>query len=265
MSARSRLNTRGRVKARGRVLEGGAAGEQWLSQLAAAGGDLGTYLSQRGSLVKDGTASRAWLVDVEGAPCFAKLYRHKSPLRRLLPGITARRPLRAYRVGRVLHREGLAVARPVCCVALPDGVLLLTAALGNGDSLAEQWPALPAGQRSGALALAARALAALHSAGYSHGDCKWHNLVIARDTCYLVDIERARRGGERWQARDVGRFAVAAEDAGVAQDQFDAWWRDYLAGAGPRGERFRAAAARYAAAVRRRHERRYGRAPRPLL
>ena len=59
-------------------------------------------------------------------------------------------------------------------------------------------------------------LAALHGAGYSHGDCKWHNFMIVQDTCYLVDLERARRGaGERGRARDVGRFAVAAEEYGL--------------------------------------------------
>jgi tRNA A-37 threonylcarbamoyl transferase component Bud32 len=242
-------------------------GERWLSQLAAAGSDAGDYLSQLGGLVKDGAASQAWLVEFEGVACFAKLYRHKSPLRRFLPGVTARRPRRAFHMASTMHREGLAVPRPLCCIAVPAGVLLLSAALARCESLAVAWPSLPAQRRKDCLALAARALAALHRAGYSHGDCKWHNLVIVRDTCYLVDLERARRGaGDRGRARDVGRFAVAAEEAGVSQDQFDAWRLDYQSRVGLQtGDSFMAAASRYADLVRRRHARRYGLASRPLL
>lgn len=266
LSARGWLSARGRLSARARVLAGGALGERWLSQVVAAGGDAGDYLSRSGSPVKNGVDSQAWLVELEGAPCFAKLYRHKSPLRRLLPGLTARRPLRAFRMAHTMHREGLAVAQPMCCVALPEGVILVSAALARCDSLAVAWPSLPARRRSDCLALSAQALAALHRAGYSHGDCKWHNFVAVHDTCYLVDLEAARRGaGDRGQARDVGRFAVAAEEAGVSQDQFDAWRLDYQARVGSRGDSFMAAASRYAGVVRRRHARKYGLVPRPLL
>ncbi|MGB1141714.1 MAG: hypothetical protein ACPG1A_12500, partial [Halioglobus sp.] len=64
-----------------------------------AGGDAEAYLATHATLLKEAEHSCAWLLEAQETRNFVKLYRHKSRLRCLLPSITARRPLHAFRAG----------------------------------------------------------------------------------------------------------------------------------------------------------------------
>ena len=248
-----------------RVLADNGIAEALLRSLAD--GDAEAYLATHATLLKEAEHSCAWLLESQETRNFVKLYRHKSTLRRLLPSTTARRPLHAFRAGIALHGQGVAVPRPQGCLQLPQGVLLVTDALGQNEHLAGQWPQLSEQGRQDCLAVVARAVADLHRRGFSHGDAKWHNLVMVEGDCCFVDLERAQYDGrsQRGQSRDLARFAVAAEYAGVRPQQFAGFLQSYSVAGGRDDAAFLATAAADANAIRRRHRRRYGAQLAPLL
>lgn len=225
------------------------------------------YLAIHATLLKDGAHTCAWLFEAHATRNFVKLYRHKSVLRRFVPSTTARRPLQAFRAGVALHRQGFAVPRPQACIALPQGVLLVADALPHCEHLASQWPQLSEQGKRDCLAGVARTLADLHSRGFSHGDAKWHNLVMVDGNCCLVDLERTQLdgGAQRRQPRDLARFTVAAEHAGVTPPQFAHFLRSYVAAGGRDDATFMSTAAAEAQTIRRRHRRRYSVELVPLL
>jgi tRNA A-37 threonylcarbamoyl transferase component Bud32 len=66
-------------------------------------------------------------------------------------------------------------------------------------------------------------LAALHMRGWTHGDYKWGNVLVALDAeksiegIYIVDLDGVKKNGAKNDARgrDLARFIVNAEDYGV--------------------------------------------------
>ena len=76
---------------------------------------------------------------------------------------------------------------------------------------------------------AGAALAALHNAGFSHGDCKWSNFLVAGERMYLIDLEAVsscHKTGEEC-ARDLARFTLNAEDMGLSRLLYNAFLGTY--------------------------------------
>jgi len=248
---------------RTRVLEQATAGN-WgqglLSALPADQAGVGQWLCQQGRLLKSDKTSLACLLELQNEACFAKLYRHKHSLRALFPAITARRSRNAFSVGSAMHRDGVNVVEPLCCLLLPEGALLLTQALEATDSLAVTWYRLCPTEREAHLLACAGAIAAMHGRGYAHGDCKWQNLVPAGGRCFLVDLDAARQSavGSKWQVRDIARFTVNAEEQSVDAAAFSPFLDAYFDAVQSDRERFLAAVAEQAQVFRRRHRHRYG-------
>jgi tRNA A-37 threonylcarbamoyl transferase component Bud32 len=225
--------------------------------------------------LKHDAHSRVGLLEVQGEPCFLKLYLAKSRWHTLGFRCGYGRGLRSFDAARQLLQHSLCVPAPRAVVLVTGGLMLLTEFVVNSRDLRAQWLAGPAP----ALALqlmecAGTSLAALHRAGFVHGDCKWSNLLWAEGKFYLVDLEavRAVRQGvgtpatpHPRQLRDLARFTVDAEELGVERTQYTAFLQSYCTGTHWPNESLARSISAAAQPIRNRHLKKYGHAHTPLL
>jgi tRNA A-37 threonylcarbamoyl transferase component Bud32 len=225
-------------------------------------------------LLKRDTHSRVGLLEIRQQPCFLKLYLAKSAWQQLGFRLGYGRGIRSFDSASALARARLAVPVPRACLLVPGGLLLLTDAIAQSRDLRALWLApTPPQQLAQCMTGAGRALAALHRAGFAHGDCKWSNLLWNGEVLYLVDLEAVRKVGyaaaaalslrpRQW--RDLARFTIDAEELGLGPEHYEIFLASYCVAAGlPRGA---LAAGIKAAAepLRRLHAKKYGGAHTPL-
>lgn len=230
---------------------------------------VGNWLRQRSRVLKDERAKIVGLVELRRRPCCLKLYRGRPPGLQLLCLLRLGRPMSTYRTGLKLAAQGVPVPRPFSCVIVFEGVLLLTEGLPQEGEYSRLWQAVPGREQAlGMMRAAGETIADLHGAGYTHGDCKWNNLVWSEQTCFLVDLDGARRSrfpAARRRARDIARFAVSAEEAGVSTALLDEFLDSYLRRSGEDRDKLRKRMQPHLTKLRHRHRERYGVEPQPLL
>jgi len=181
-------------------------------------------MEQHTRILKSDSFSRVGLLELEGESCYLKFYRQKSIGQQLLFRMGRARAVQAFDAAEKLAAMGIAVPQPRACVLVPGGVLLLTEGLRGSRDLKALWQAQSfPGNPAALLETTGRTLAALHRAGFAHGDCKWSNLLLSGDRIYLVDLEAVEEvtTGGRKQARDLARFTVNAEDLGIGEGHYD--------------------------------------------
>lgn len=258
----------------GKALRGADRAGPLRQRLAAPPPETPAWMEQHTRLLKTDNYSRAGLLGLKQRPCFLKLYLAKSPWQRLGFRLGYGRAMRSFDAAALLLRHGLPVPAPRCCLLVPEGVLLLTEAIVDSSDLRALWLAQPtAGQAIQVMRSAGQTLAALHRAGFAHGDCKWSNLLWDGERCYLVDLEAVRRVGGSLEAagpprprqvRDLARFTVDAEARGASQAQYDIFLESYCAAHdSPRGS-LAISIQSAAAPIRRRHAKSYGKISMPL-
>ncbi len=186
-------------------------------------------------IVKDGESSRvARINDWPGGPVFVKHYRVRGLLRRLGFALGMGRPQRCYRVACKLAAVGIAVAVPLpprlvrATSGLPVGCYYLAQAMPGAD-LRSLWLAGVTDAES-LMQGAGASLAAMHLAGYSHGDCKWSNILFTEDgEPVWLDLDNTRGYTRARGARDLARFAVNAEDLAASRQQLSCFLDAYSA------------------------------------
>jgi tRNA A-37 threonylcarbamoyl transferase component Bud32 len=195
-----------------------------------SGAAAGSWIEEHGQIRKSDTQSLSALARLDGQPCFLKLYRHTSPLHKAMFALGVARPLRNFSAARELDALGVAVPRPLACLQVPDGILLVIEGLTEGSNLLDLWRRpLEENQMVPIMQAAGENLAALHSAGYAHGDCKWSNLFWDGVRVFLVDLDSARKSELRSsaQARDLARFTVNAEQLRIGSRVFEVFLEAY--------------------------------------
>jgi len=247
-----------------RLIHGGA---EWAGLLSDLANGTEQWVRENGSVVKESEYELTARIRVNDQACFLKLYRYKSIWRRWFFAPGMRRPLGAYRIAREMAAAGSPVPAPLACLQVPEGVVLLMAALPESKNLADVWADLLDTAQLAYLLAAARAIATVHLSGYAHGDCKWHNLVSSDDCCYLVDLDASRPAQIRSdrQARDVARFTVNAEEMQLAPALYTQFLNSYADITGWEREELVAHLRPHLDRFRRRHRKRYGIACSPLL
>lgn len=218
-------------------------GDEWIEPLrnclAQAPADTAAWMVRHTRLLKSDTHSRVGLLEIQGQPCFLKLYLAKSRRQQLGFRLGYARALHSFDMAGKLAQRGLAVPVPRACVLVPEGVLLLTEGIADSRNLRDLWLEQPDPERAELLMrCAGAALAALHRAGFAHGDGKWSNLLWSGEQFLLVDLDAVRElkaaGGAApvplpRQLRDLARFTVDAEELGASQEQYDFFLNSYCA------------------------------------
>jgi tRNA A-37 threonylcarbamoyl transferase component Bud32 len=226
-------------------------------------------------LLKTDAFSRVGLLELQGRPCFLKLYLAKSPLQQFGFRFGYGRGVHSFDAAQRLARAGLSVPVPLACLLVEEGMVLLTEGIENSRDLRALWLEQPAAAAAEQLMqIAGDALAALHRAGFAHGDCKWGNLLWNGAQLYLVDLEAVRvvtaaRSQllplHTRQLLDLARYTVDAEALGASPAQFGVFMDCYCAGSGCRRELVTAGILPAVEAIRKRHRDKRGRDYPPLV
>jgi tRNA A-37 threonylcarbamoyl transferase component Bud32 len=238
-----------------------------LTELAAGPGDSWQWLQAHGRVLKCDEYSRTALLELGGEPCFAKLYLPRSRLHGRILRTAMGRPIRSQDAARELATAAVRVPQPRGCLWVGNSALTLTEGLEGSEDLQQQWAAaIDASARRRLLSAAAQSLAQLHLGAYSHGDCKWSNLLCRDRQVYLVDLDAVRRApaGSRRQARDLARFTLNAEELAVEPGDYQAFLDAYFAILGGQRDVVIGRMLPELRKLRDRHRRRYGDRGRPL-
>ncbi len=256
------------MPARKNILRGTVWAGLLEQRLAAVPGTTANWMEQHTRLLKSDAHSRVGLLRLQQQWCCLKFYLAKSPLQRLGFRLGYGRGLRAFDRADDLAGRGLRVPRALACLLVPEGMLLLTEGIAASRDLRALWQQRPGAQQApGWMYAAGEALAALHCAGFAHGDCKWSNLLWRDGSIYLVDLEGVRevaahRPGDPSlhprQLRDLARFTVDAEELGVGKPVFELFLASYCDCSGSDRDRLVGAMQAPLQIIRNRHRARYG-------
>jgi len=216
-------------------------GDDWAAGLRAclpaATADMPGWMEHNTRLLKRDRYSAVGLLSVQGQLCCLKHYSAKSAWQNMGFRFAISRGVRSFDAAADLLQAGLKVPAPRACLWRPGAMFLLSQGVADSSDLRALWLAGPAVDAAGRyLRTAGETLAALHLAGFAHGDCKWSNLLWRRETCYLVDLEDAGRvrapGGQQpalhaRQLRDIARFTADAEALAVSPGQYQNFLASY--------------------------------------
>ena len=250
-----------------RLLRGADEANALAATLGFEGQDLLEWIERDTELIKSERHSRVGLVDA-GKLYHCKLYLPKSALQRVLFRLGQARALNSFDMALRLREQGIAVPEPVACFSADGALLLVTEGLRDARDLKSLWTGYGSGETfSEALTASATALAALHGAGFCHGDCKWSNFLIDGTRVLFVDLENVAtcRPGSSQQVRDIARFILNAEDMGLPQADFDQCIATYAAELGVSVELLLGSILPVLKKLRGRHRRTYGERGHPLV
>lgn len=258
----------------GRILRGEGWGARLVRHMGSSPACAVDWVEQHTRLLKSDPHSRVGLLEIEGQPCFIKLYLAKSFVQRLGFRLGYGRGLRSFAAADQLTRATVPVPQARTCLLVPEGMVLLTEAIPDTSDLRALWLAMPGLSSCLQLMGAAGAvLGRLHRAGFAHGDAKWSNLLWNGEHFYLVDLEAVRRlrtgsAHTRLHARqsaDLARFVIDAEELGTSPEQLERFLKAYLDGAAFTREQLVSQLRPLLPPIRERHRLRYRIPPRPLL
>ena len=169
----------------------------------------------------------------------------------------------------MLAARGVLVPRPLTCVLVAEGALVLSESMSEGGDYCQLWNANPGRETLNLMMRGAgETIADLHAAGFTHGDCKWNNLLWSEERCFLVDLDGARKprlNRASRRARDLARFVISAEEAGVPKAMLEEFLDSYLHRSAADRESLLRLMQPHLRKLRGRHLQRYGVEPQPLL
>jgi tRNA A-37 threonylcarbamoyl transferase component Bud32 len=216
-----------------RIIRGHSWAERLQEELTQSPLSPLEWMEEHTKIVKSSTNGLSGLLRLDDEVCFLKYYRFTSPLHRILFDLGFARPLHNFTAARDLGAQGVAVPRPLACLQVPQGMLLLIEGLSGPGNLEEVWRRQPTDEEALRLMrCAGESLATLHQSGYAHGNCKWDNLFWDGHRVCLIDLDDARRsaaGGEA-QARDLARFTANAERFEIGLEKYAPFLDAYLQG-----------------------------------
>jgi tRNA A-37 threonylcarbamoyl transferase component Bud32 len=186
-----------------------AALERWL----AAGGGAGAGAE----LLHDNARRR--IVRLAGGPAGDLVVKHfrvasgRHPWRERAKALVGRgQAEREHRALRTLHAAGVPVAEPLALGVLPGGDALLALRYVPGEPLDAALGAAP-GERRALLRRVGEAVAALHRAGFVHGDLHRGNVRVAEGGAVLLDLQHARATrSARARRADLGQLDYSLWD-----------------------------------------------------
>lgn len=237
--------------------------------------DLSSWMEQHTQLLKSDTYSRVGLLSVQQQTCFLKLYTAKSPLQNLGFRLGYGRGIKSFDAALHLALVGIPVPAPRTCLLVPGGMLLLTEGIENSLDLRALWQSRPSEKVAGQyMKNAGETIAALHRAGFAHGDCKWSNLLWSGEIFYLVDLEAVRKitttGTEVFsphprQLQDLARFTADAEALSAGPGQYETFLDSYQTSVKCSREPLVADIRPLIEVIRERHLQKHGNTHEPLL
>ena len=198
------------------------------------------WMEEHTQIIKSNLGTLSGMLQLDDQLAYLKLYSFKPFKYKMSLGLRKPQPLRDFNLASDLAGKGIAVPRPLACLAVAEGMLLLTEGLSGGGTLDEVWRSQPAAPGADAMMRAAgETLAQLHAAGYTYGNCRWEHLFWNGQRVYLTMLDSTRKSplGGIHQARDLAQFTANAEQFVIGSVLYEQFLETYLQGiAGNRRE-----------------------------
>ena len=116
----------------------------------------------------------------------------------------------------------------------------------------------------GLIGALARNIARMHNSGVSHGDLKWPNILVheEKNELWFVDLDSAQLYGRapsnKAVARDLARFVLSGQEAGIAEAILDKFLDEYAHQRKLSRARIDGPMAKILTKLQDRHEKKYG-------
>lgn len=194
-------------------------------------------------ICKHGSRNHTGLVTLAGGSCLLKRYNCRGWIYRIQNSL---RPSRAVKNWDLMHHflvRGIPVPDPClcieerCCRLLGRSYILME--YFSGESLRQLWPKLDERGCIDLVASLANLLGRMHRFGLLHGDLKWDNILVQRDSrslrIQLIDFDGARsvkRPSQRHASKDLDRFLRdlrSNDPTGYWEARFMHGWSAWLA------------------------------------
>lgn len=213
-------------------------GDVWAARLqehlTTSQGGAAEWMEDHTQILKSNTVGTlSGLLKLDDKLGYLKLYTFKPYRYKIALGLLKPQPLRNFNVASDLADKGIAVPRPLACLAVSQGMLILTEGLSGGGNLADLWRNQSAVQDGEAMMRSAgETLAQLHAAGYTYGNCRWEHLFWNGQRTYLITLDNTRKSplGGIQQSRDLARFTANAEEFDIGAVHFELFLETYVQG-----------------------------------
>ena len=244
-------------------------GERWglhlVDEIERTSLDAYDWATKHLQIIKSTASSLVGLVEIDQQPCYLKFYVSKSRWQRLGFRLGLGRGSRSFRMANELLHHGILVPRPLSCVLVPRGMILLTEAISDATDMQTLWErglteSDGEDTEHSCWHAAGMCLATLHNAGFMHGDFKWSNLLYHQESFYLVDLEAVAIAGpaSKKRFRDLARFTLNAEDMGAPRHCYRLFLNAYLEASGQHEKNVVAGTMPFLRAMRSHHVNKYG-------
>lgn len=212
-------------------------GDVWAARLkehlTTSPGGVAEWMEEHTQILKSNVDTLSGMLQLDDQLGYLKLYTFKPFKYKMSLGLHKPQALRNFSTASDLAGKGIAVPRPLACLAVSEGMLILTEGLSGGGNLAEVWRNQAAALGTDAMMRAAgETLAQLHAAGYTYGNCRWEHLFWNGQRVYLTMLDSTRKSplGGIHQARDLAQFTANAEECGIGSVLFEQFLETYLLG-----------------------------------
>jgi tRNA A-37 threonylcarbamoyl transferase component Bud32 len=220
------------MKNRSLIIYGKTWGERLQRRLGKAPVGLERWVNKHTETLEEKSYVLNTSYMMRDMPTYLQFYRRSTPLHLLLYVARRGRPLRLFKTAVLFSANGVPVPRPLACLVVGRGVLVLSEGHYGGGNYCDLWEASPSQEEAQRMMHGAgQTIGAAHVAGFTHGACQWSNLFWSEETCYLMDLDGARKRrimADYFKARDLARFTVSAEEAGVRPEILDKFLESYI-------------------------------------
>lgn len=182
--------------------------------------------------IKQDPQSYSSIICLDTREVFVKVYQQKS-FKRILQSRFARpRGYRTWQIHCQLADATLAVPRPLAYIRHGISEYIFSECKLNTHDLRHFIGTKTLNTRFDELDIltkAAKLIADMHKAGFTHGDCKWGNFLWgdSEHALYMVDFDGVKPYQKKGAARDLARFMINAEEAGIEEDQINKFLTSY--------------------------------------
>lgn len=212
-------------------------GDVWAARLkehlTTSQGSAAEWMEDHTQILKSNADTLSGMLQLDDQLGYLKLYSFKPYKYKMSLGLRKPQPLRNFNIASDLAGKGIAVPRPLACLSVSRGMVILTEGLSGGGNLADLWRKQPGAPDVDAMMQAAgETLAQLHVAGYTYGNCRWEHLFWNGQRVYLITLDNTRKSplGSMQQAKDLARFTANAEEFGIGSALFEQFLQTYLQG-----------------------------------
>ena len=182
--------------------------------------------------IKHDRESYSSIIAINATKVFVKAYQQKTFKRKFQALLARARGYRTWQIHCQLASAALAVPQPLAYIRHGSSEYIFSECkldtrdlrhFTGTEDLSKRFDKL------GIMAKAAELIAAMHKNRFTHGDCKWGNFLWhdSEQSLYMVDFDGVKPYQQKRAAKDLARFMINAEEAGIEEEQIKQFLNSY--------------------------------------